>query len=100
MFRDFCKLKQKEAVQRFHSFHLSYRKIRKKKKGFIFALQSKTLWGSVFNLEDKTVCQTGVGALVGHRNKLSSTEDIFKRNCPRLRAKALHWGGSGVTQEE
>lgn len=53
----------------------------------MLALQSKTCWGSVFNLEVKTVCQTGVGTFVGHRNKLSSSEDIFKRNCPRLRAE-------------
>lgn len=75
-------------------------KNQKEKKGCILALQSKTLWGSVFNLEDKTVCQTGVGAFVGHRNELSSTEDIFKRNCPRLREKPLHCSGSWVAQEE
>lgn len=100
MFRDLCNLKQKEAVERFHSFHTSYRKIRQKKQGCILALESKTHWGSVFNLEDKTVCHTGVGAFVGHRNRLSSTENIFKRNCPRLRAKPLYCSGSWVTQEE
>lgn len=75
---------QTEAEERFHSFHTSYRKIRMKKKRCILALDSKTCWGSVFNLEDKTICPTGVGVFVGHRNKLSSTEDISKSNCPRL----------------
>lgn len=65
----------------------------------MLALQSKTCWGSVFNLEGKTVCQTGLGAFVGHRNKLSSREDVSKRNCPRLRAKTLHSSGGWVTQQ-
>lgn len=79
--------------------HISHRKITKKKKASILAPQSKTLWGSVFNLEDKTACQTGVGSFVGHMNKLSSTEDIFKRNCSRLRETPPHCSGSSTTQK-
>lgn len=59
----------------------------------MLALQSERVWGSVFNLEDKMARQIGVGSFVGHMNKLFSTEDIFKRNCSRLRGNTsrLQW---------
>lgn len=94
MLRDFCNLKQK-LKRDFTLFTHPTEKSGRKKKGCILALDSKTCWGSVFNLEDKTICPTGVGVFVGHRNKLSSTEDISKSNCPRLSKVREQLGDTG-----
>lgn len=59
--------------------HPSLRKIMEKKEGSILAWQNKALCCSVFNLEEKTECQIGVGSFVGHSNKLFLQQKRFLR---------------------
>lgn len=62
----------------------------KEKKGSMLALQSKALWCSVFNLEDKTACQIGAGSFVEHGNKLFLQQKGFLRGTILGLEKCLH----------
>lgn len=74
--------------------HPSLRKIMEKKEGSILAWQNKALCCSVFNLEEKTECQIGVGSFVGHGNKLFLQQKRF------LRGTVLAWRNASMAAKE